>query len=172
MASPPDFPKVGLERLLTQMVTADSWGSVGLLTNPSGVTRDLTPSAVALSRAGLTLDRLHGATETALRDQLRDLGFDLVGDAMDRLFPHHVGHYVGLDVHDVPGYPRRVPLRAGHCVTIEPGVYVPDGDTRFPERFWGLGIRIEDSVCVGDDDPLILTTEAVKEVDDIEALRS
>lgn len=131
-------------------------------------------SAVSLCRAsaGLTLDRLHGVTETALRDQLRDLGFDLVGDAMDRLFPHHVGHYVGLDVHDVPGYPRSVPLRAGHCVTVEPGVYVPDGDTRFPERFWGIGIRIEDSVCVGDDNPLILTPEAVKEVDDIEALRS
>ncbi len=129
-------------------------------------------SSVALCRASanLTLDQLHGITETALRDQLRALGFDLAGDAMERLFPHHVGHYVGLDVHDVPGYPRNVPLREGHCVTIEPGVYVPDED-RFPAHFRGMGVRIEDSICVGDDDPLVLTTEAVKEIADIEALR-
>lgn len=128
-------------------------------------------SSVSLCRASanVTLDKLHQITENGLRDQLQQLGFDLSGDAMSILFPHHVGHYIGLDVHDVPGYPRNVILKAGHCITIEPGIYVPD-DERWPKAFRGLGIRIEDSVCVGDDDPLILTTEAVKEVDDIEAL--
>lgn len=43
------------------------------------------------------------------------------------------------------------------------GIYVPD-DERWPARFRGIGIRIEDSVCVGDDSPIVLTTEAVKEV--------
>lgn len=129
-------------------------------------------SSVALCRASanLSLDQINGITDAALRDQLRALGFDLRGDDMARLFPHHVGHYVGLDVHDTPGYPRNVPLREGHCVTIEPGVYVPDED-RFPAHFRGLGIRIEDSICVGDDNPLVLTAEAVKEIVDIEALR-
>ncbi|KAH9884069.1 aminopeptidase-like protein [Xylariomycetidae sp. FL2044] len=134
-------------------------------------------SSVSLCRASadVTLDKLHTITEAALRDQLTQLGFDLGGRggaaALNTLFPHHVGHYIGLDVHDVPGYPRNVPLRAGHCITIEPGVYVPADDDRFPAPFRGMGIRIEDSVCVGEDNPLILTTEAVKEVDDIEALR-
>ncbi|KAI1373453.1 aminopeptidase-like protein [Hypoxylon crocopeplum] len=130
-------------------------------------------SSISLCRASanVTLDKLHQITENALRDQLQQLGFDMGGDAMGVLFPHHVGHYVGLDVHDVPGYPRNVVLKDGHCVTIEPGIYVPD-DERWPKAFRGLGIRIEDSVCVGDDNPLILTTEAVKEVDNIEALRN
>ncbi|KAF2964878.1 hypothetical protein GQX73_g8709 [Xylaria multiplex] len=130
-------------------------------------------SSVSLCRASanLTLDQLHSITESSLRQELRHLGFDLGGNAMNILFPHHVGHYIGLDVHDVPGYPRDVTLKEGHCVTIEPGVYVPD-DERFPRHFRGLGIRIEDSIVVGDDNPLILTTEAVKEVEDIEALRS
>ncbi|KAI1369917.1 peptidase M24, structural domain-containing protein [Xylaria arbuscula] len=130
-------------------------------------------SSVSLCRASanLTLDQLHGITDRALRQELTQLGFDLSGNVMDALFPHHVGHYVGLDVHDVPGYPRNVPLKEGHCVTIEPGVYVPDND-RFPRHFRGLAVRIEDSIAVGDDNPLILTTEAVKEVEDIEALRS
>ncbi|KAI0813082.1 peptidase M24, structural domain-containing protein [Xylaria sp. FL0064] len=130
-------------------------------------------SSVSLCRAStnLTLDQLHGITERSLRQELAQLGFDLGGNAMDVLFPHHVGHYIGLDVHDVPGYPRNVALKEGHCITIEPGVYVPD-DERFPRHFRGMAVRIEDSIAVGDDSPLILTTEAVKEVEDIEALRS
>ncbi|OIW24863.1 hypothetical protein CONLIGDRAFT_73086 [Coniochaeta ligniaria NRRL 30616] len=129
-------------------------------------------TGVALCResAGMTLDQIHRVTERLLREQLDLLGFDTGGDAMGVLFPHHVGHYVGLDVHDVPGYGRDVKLRAGHCVTVEPGVYVPD-DERWPEHFRGLAVRVEDSVCVDDESPLVLTTEAVKEVVDIEALR-
>ncbi|KAI3324231.1 peptidase M24, structural domain-containing protein [Xylariaceae sp. AK1471] len=128
-------------------------------------------SSVSLCRASanLTLDQLHSVTERALREELTQLGFDLSGNAMDILFPHHVGHYIGLDVHDIPGYPRNVVLKEGHCITIEPGVYVPN-DERFPQHFRGMGVRIEDSVAVGDNNPFILTTEAVKEIDDIEAL--
>lgn len=52
---------------------------------------------------------------------------------------------------------------AGHELTFRSGIYVPD-DEKWPEAFRGIGIRIEDSVCIGDDNPLVLTTEAVKEV--------
>ncbi|KAK4166370.1 putative peptidase [Cladorrhinum sp. PSN259] len=130
---------------------------------------------VSLCRAsaGLSLDEIHRAAESGLREELTKLGFDglVYNDSlMDVLFPHHVGHYVGLDVHDVPGYGRSVALKKGHCVTIEPGVYVPD-DERFPKHFRGMAVRIEDSVCVDDGSPINLSSEAVKEVDDIEALR-
>ncbi|EKD15218.1 putative xaa-pro dipeptidase [Drepanopeziza brunnea f. sp. 'multigermtubi' MB_m1] len=130
-------------------------------------------SSVSLCResANMTLDKIHEVTEHGLKEALKQLGFDMKGDAMYTLFPHHVGHYIGLDVHDCPGYSRSVPLKAGHCVTVEPGIYVPD-DERWPAHFRGMGIRIEDSVCVQDDSPLVLTTEAVKEVVDIEALRN
>ncbi|KAL5336650.1 peptidase M24, structural domain-containing protein [Aspergillus crustosus] len=129
-------------------------------------------SCVSLCResAKLSLDRLHTIAENGLKDQLKQLGFDVSGDALRTLFPHHLGHYVGLDVHDCPGYSRAYDLKAGQCITIEPGIYVPDDD-RWPAHFRGIGIRIEDSVCVGDDNPIVLTTEAVKEIDDIEALR-
>lgn len=102
---------------------------------------------------------------------------------MGILFPHHLGHYIGLDVHDCSGYSRGYNLKAGQCITVEPyvstpfcevehannrcsGIYVPD-DERWPARFRGIGIRIEDSVCVGDDSPIVLTTEAVKEVSEL-----
>ena len=90
---------------------------------------------------------------------------------METLFPHHVGHYIGLDVHDTPGQSRSASLREGQCVTVEPGVYVPEEGEEWPERFRGVGVRVEDSVVVGEEGPVVLTSEAVKEVDDIEALR-
>lgn len=174
-----------------EMVLADAGGEYGTYitditrTWPVGgrftaAQRDLYEAVLRVQRAGvslcradgggMTLDGVHRATEQALRNELSRLGFDMSGNKLEVLFPHHVGHYVGLDVHDCPGYGRSVPLRKGHCVTVEPGVYVPDDD-RWPEHFRGMGIRIEDSVCVDDEGPLVLTTEAVKEVVDIEALR-
>jgi intermediate cleaving peptidase 55 len=129
-------------------------------------------TSVSLCResANMSLDIIHEITQNGLKDALKNLGFDVSGDAMDILFPHHVGHYIGLDVHDCPGYSRSTALKTGYCVTVEPGIYVPD-DERWPKHFRGIGIRIEDSICVQEDTPLILTTEAVKEVIDIEALR-
>lgn len=122
-------------------------------------------------QANMSLDKLHTATEKLLTQGLKDLGFNLSRyDGLSKLFPHHVGHYIGLDVHDAPGFPRITPLKAGHCITIEPGIYVPD-DTRWPEAFRGLAVRIEDSVIIGEEEPEILTTEAVKTVHEIEALR-
>ena len=40
--------------------------------------------------------------------------------ALETLFPHHLGHYIGLDVHDTPGQSRKNPLQVGQCVTVEP----------------------------------------------------
>ncbi|KAL9067648.1 MAG: hypothetical protein Q9161_006730 [Pseudevernia consocians] len=89
------------------------------------------------ANANLSLDELHDIAESALEDQLKQLGFDL----------------------------------SANCVTIEPGLYIPNTEA-YPAHFRGMGIRIEDSVCVQEEHPLVLTTEAVKEVDDIQALRN
>ena len=126
--------------------------------------------AMCKESAGLSLDRLHRITDNMLREGLRDLGFDVSGRNMEQLFPHHVGHFVGLDVHDAPGHPRTGALVEGNCITIEPGVYVPD-DERWPERFRGLAMRVEDSVIIGKDAPEVLTATAAKEIDEIETLR-
>ena len=125
--------------------------------------------------ANISLDDLHTITVNRIADGLRGIStagneFPTDAKSLDILFPHHVGHYIGLDVHDTPTVSRREKLREGMCVTVEPGVYVPD-DGRWPERWRGMGVRVEDSVAVGETGPVVLSVEAVKEVDDIEALR-
>jgi intermediate cleaving peptidase 55 len=121
--------------------------------------------------ANMSLDKLHRICETGLREGLTALGFPKGHDVLDKLFPHHVGHYIGLDVHDAPGHSRNELLMQNQCITIEPGIYVPD-EERWPEHFRGLGIRIEDSVVIGKTDVEVLTKLAVKEVDEIESLRA
>src|SRR5271154_4063160 len=115
--------------------------------------------------ADVSLDKLHDIAEKGLTDELSQIGFDMSGGAIEKLFPHHLGHYIGLDVHDSPGYSRKATLQSGNCITVEPGVYVPVDD-RWPTHFRGMGVRIEDSVCIKEDHPYVLTTEAVKEVVD------
>lgn len=129
-------------------------------------------SLVSICRgsANVTLDKLHSVAEFQLAEQLRQIGFDMSGKNIEALFPHHLSHYIGMDVHDTTGYSRRAMLTEGHCITIEPGIYVPD-DERWPKHFRNMAIRIEDSVAIQEDSPYVLTTEAIKEIVDIEALR-
>lgn len=83
---------------------------------------DVQKEVLALCRedAGVSLDGLHNAAEVGLKSGLRSLGFDLSRHALDTLFPHHVGHYLGLAVHDAPGHSRTAKLKQSQVVTVEP----------------------------------------------------
>ena len=55
-------------------------------------------------------------------------------------FGHGTGHGIGLEIHEAPrvSLTGEIVLKPGHCITIEPGIYLP-----------GIGgVRIEDSVLV------------------------
>lgn len=56
---------------------------------------------------------------------------------LDQYFAHGIGHYLGLDVHDVGSYEE--PLQPGDVITIEPGLYLRDE---------AIGIRIEDNYLI------------------------
>ncbi|XP_022825118.1 probable Xaa-Pro aminopeptidase 3 isoform X1 [Spodoptera litura] len=87
-----------------------------------------------------------------------------------RLCPHHVSHYLGLDVHDAPLVRRNIPVCTNMVVTVEPGIYIRPDDTTVPKEFRGIGIRVEDDVLITDKEPVVLTEDCVKEVADIEAI--
>jgi len=53
---------------------------------------------------------------------------------LSRVFPHAIGHYLGMDVHDTDLISSAVPFVNGMVVTVEPGIYVPDTD-EFPARY-------------------------------------
>jgi Xaa-Pro aminopeptidase len=85
---------------------------------------------------------------------------------------HRTGHWLGLDVHDAGDYKRDGcwrPLEPGMALTVEPGCYIRAADG-VPERFWNIGVRIEDDVVVTDKGCDVLTSGAPKEAGEIEAV--
>src|SRR5699024_2904175 len=93
--------------------------------------------------------------------------------AYKRFFPYKTGHWLGLDVHDVGDYridgQSRV-LEPGMVLTVEPGIYVQPDDEHVPERWRGIGIRIEDDVAVTRDGHDVLTGAMPSEASAIEAI--
>ncbi|OQR72237.1 putative Xaa-Pro aminopeptidase 3-like [Tropilaelaps mercedesae] len=84
--------------------------------------------------------------------------------------PHHVSHYLGMDVHDTPLISRKEKLCPGMVVTIEPGIYIPQDNIDVPIRYRGLGVRIEDDVLITKDGPRILSRKCPRTAEAIEAL--
>jgi len=90
-----------------------------------------------------------------------------------QFYMHRTGHWLGLDVHDAGEYKDKAgswrKLEAGMMLTVEPGCYIRPADN-VPERFWNIGIRIEDDVLVTTADAEVLTKNAIKSVTDIESI--
>ncbi|KAK3678403.1 hypothetical protein LTR78_001700 [Recurvomyces mirabilis] len=149
-----------------------------------------------LIRAGVLWEDVHMRAHTLAAEGLRELGIIekklstseiLDSHVTTRFFPHGLGHYLGMDTHDVGGnanyedpnpffaYLRiRGKLPAGAVVTNEPGIYfrqypmeqeLKDGkwdgivDQDVLKRYWDVGgVRIEDDILVKEDGCENLTT--------------
>ena len=136
-------------------------------------------------KPGQTLAELNRIVCVFLTQGLYDLGI-LKGNlnvllaqrACKKYFIHGLGHWLGLDVHDVGDYhasPQREQLRpfvAGMVMTIEPGIYIPSSDKTVDEKWRGIGVRIEDNILVTATGFENLTVNAPKTIADIEALMS
>lgn len=131
-------------------------------------------------RPGARWDEIHALSVNILTEGLVELGL-LSGDvkaliessAYRRFYMHRVGHWLGMDVHDVGDY--RVDgewrtLEPGLVMTIEPGIYVAPDDHTVEERWRGIGIRIEDDVLVTETGAHVLTHGVPKGIAEIEAL--
>jgi len=121
----------------------------------------------------MSLADIHRESSEMLQTELNKIGFNLrgtygAGDVARVLYPHYVGHPIGIDLHESSNHDRNGSLKAGMVITIEPGVYVP-AHPSYPKAFHNMGIRIEDEVLVGKKYPAVLSVNAPKEIADIEA---
>ena len=76
-----------------------------------------------------------------------------------KYFPHGIGHFLGLDVHDVGN--TLEPLQEGDVITIEPGIYIPE------EK---IGVRIEDNYWIIKDGNVCLSQPLPKDIKTIEEM--
>lgn len=84
--------------------------------------------------------------------------------------PHHVSHYLGMDVHDTELVDRKIPVLPGMIVTVEPGVYISKNNKHVDPEVRGMGIRIEDDILITDTGVENLTSMCAKHPDEIESL--
>jgi Xaa-Pro aminopeptidase len=128
-----------------------------------------------LNPGGTSLDELFDTMCLKLGKYLQEVGlisreksgYDLARAAY-KFCPHHVSHYLGMDIHDTPLVSRSNPLMVGNVFTVEPGIYIGANRNDVPEEFRGLGVRIEDDVFINQDMKLeILTSKCVKDTNEL-----
>ncbi len=82
-----------------------------------------------------------------------------------KYFPHGTSHYLGLDVHDKGTYQ---PFRENTVITVEPGIYIPEGSD-CDKKWWGIAVRIEDDILITKNGPVNLSGMAPRTTEAIEA---
>ncbi len=83
---------------------------------------------------------------------------DKHGNTLDKYFIHGLGHWIGMDVHDVGSYGV---MPVGSVFTIEPGIYLPEE---------GFGVRIEDDYLVTDKGLVKMSAKLPSKPDEIERM--
>lgn len=109
------------------------------------ITYHMLQQSLELSKPGVEMEEIQIQAARLMIAQMVEAGllYGEVDELMDNdifalFFPHGIGHFLGLDTHDVGGYPKGVDridrpglrylrarrlLEPGMVVTIEPGIY-------------------------------------------------
>mmetsp|Transcript_50397 Transcript_50397/g.129818 ORF Transcript_50397/g.129818 Transcript_50397/m.129818 type:complete len:469 (-) Transcript_50397:1552-2958(-) len=118
-----------------------------------------------------TLFQLDDFSLDVMRSTVVELGIakrDISKSQVRHLFyPHAIGHFLGMDTHDTSSLPWTTKLDDGVVVTVEPGIYISE-DNPAPDRFKGIGIRIEDNIAITSSGVRNLSHSIPSSVQDIE----
>ena len=137
-------------------------------------------ACVEMVRPGTTHDQLKQRSIEILTEGMVELGLlkgkpeELIKEKKyEQFYMHGLGHMLGIDVHDVGRYYYGQESRAlepGVVMTVEPGIYIAPDTKDIPEKYLGIGVRIEDDVLCTSNGPRVLTHNVPKHADEIETL--
>jgi len=137
-------------------------------------------AAIAQVKAGVCYEDIHQISLEVIIDGLLKLGLlqgtiteNLKNHAYEDFYMHKVGHWLGLDVHDVGTYKvkrKSRQLQEGMVLTIEPGIYISPDNQNVEPKWRGIGVRIEDDIVVTKNGGTVITSFAPKNPQEIEQL--
>ncbi len=140
---------------------------------------DAQLKGIEAARVGNDFDDVHQASLRALVEGLIRIGVvEGTADAVIEqetykpYYMHRTSHWLGLDVHDVGDYRNGEDwrkLEPGMVLTVEPGLYFGEFLETVPDRYRGIGVRIEDDVLVTERGPEVLTAGTPRTVAEVEA---
>jgi Xaa-Pro aminopeptidase len=113
--------------------------------------------AIKFLKSGVHMVEYFNFGNKYLAQGLIKLGLIKEESEVSKYYYHNIGHYLGLDVHDVTI--NSLPIPEGAVITCEPGLYIEE---------WGIGIRIEDDILITKNGSINLSVDIPKEIKDIE----
>ncbi len=149
------------QKALYQLVLDSQMAALAVLKPGNTISQGMKAAVLVITKGLIELGILQG-----------DLEKNLADETWKAFFMHGLGHWLGLDVHDVGIYKDKgedCPLKPGMVMTVEPGIYIPSTAT-VDAKFKGIGIRIEDDIVITDTGHHIMTSKVPKRIEDIEAL--
>ena len=117
---------------------------------------DAQTAGINAAVAGASFTAISEATYEVVKTGLLELGLIQESKEYRRYLPHGIAHHIGLDVHDPGLYENLAP---NMVITVEPGIYVPEGSPCDP-KWWNIGIRIEDDILITAEVPVNLSKDA------------
>ena len=88
-----------------------------------------------------------------------------------KFYMHRIGHWLGMDVHDVGSYKQDGDwreLEKGMVMTVEPGIYILDSIEGIDDKWKGIGVRIEDDIAIADSGFELLTPDVPRTIEEVE----
>jgi len=130
------------------------------------------------AKPGNKWNLMHEKSVEVIVEGLLDLGLlkgtkDQVIENGDysKFYMHRIGHWLGMDVHDVGGYKQDGDwrdLEKGMVMTIEPGIYILDSLEDVDDKWKGIGVRIEDDIVVTGSGFEVLTPNVPRTIEEVE----
>lgn len=114
--------------------------------------------AMSILKPGVTWQEYNKAARDVLIEEAKKIGLIKTDDEINKYYYHSVGHFLGLDVHDVGDYSK--PMEKGMYITTEPGLYIAEEE---------IGVRIEDDVLITENGYICLSDNIPRTVEEIEA---
>ncbi|RCS26849.1 M24 family metallopeptidase [Polaribacter sp. WD7] len=123
-------------------------------------------AGIALYTVGTSMQSPNQAARKIINQGLFNLGILKSVEERHNYFPHGTSHHIGLDVHDPGNYGN---FEKNMVVTMEPGIYIPEGSP-CDKKWWGIAVRIEDDILVTENGPVNLSKESPRTSTEIEKM--
>ncbi|MEP6727468.1 MAG: aminopeptidase P N-terminal domain-containing protein, partial [Bacteroidota bacterium] len=105
---------------------------------------DAQEAAFKLCKEGSSFEDIENKARQIIAKGLIKIGLIKKEEETRIYYPHGCSHHIGLDVHDKGSYEK---LKKDMVITIEPGIYIPEGSA-CDKKWWGIAVRIEDDLLI------------------------
>lgn len=118
------------------------------------------------AKQGTSFKEIEQTAREVVTNGLVKLGIAKDITEANKYYPHGCSHHIGLDVHDRGAYKE---LKENMVITVEPGIYIPEG-SNCDKKWWGIAVRIEDDLLIKEKDYELLSIFAPRKIEDIEKM--